>query len=132
MSDPALTQELLANIITAIERIERRFVGISDPGGFVIDDDGLDRLDGITMMLIAMGEQLKRLEKAADIDLSARYPEVDWKGAKSTRDFLSHHYFLVDAEIIYDICSNLIGGVKDAILSLQLEYDDDPEKEEND
>ena len=123
MSDPALAQELIANVVTAIERIERRFANISEPDDFVMDDEGLDRLDGITMMLIAMGEQLKRLEKAADIDLSVRYPEVDWKGAKSTRDFLSHHYFLVDAEIIYDICSNLIGGVKGAIQSLQREYD---------
>lgn len=124
MSDPAMVGELLTNILTAIERIERRFSEIAEPDDFLMDDDGLDQLDGITMMLIAMGEQLKRLEKVGDIDLNERYPEVDWKGAKTTRDFLSHHYFQVDAEIIFDICSNLIGGVKSSILALQCELDD--------
>ena len=119
MSDPELAQDILANIMTAIARIERRFEGIDGPDAFVMDDFGIDRLDGITMMLIAMGEQLKRLDPALDFDLAERYPEVDWKGAKRIRDFLSHHYFTIDAEIIFDICQNKLADLKRAILSIQ-------------
>ena len=119
MSDPELAQDILANIMTAIARIERRFEGIDSPDAFVMDDFGIDRLDGITMMLIAMGEQLKRLDPALDFDLAERYPEVDWKGAKRIRDFLSHHYFTIDAEIIFDICQNKLADLKRAILSIQ-------------
>jgi len=119
MSDPELAQDILANIMTAITRIERRFEGIDSPDDFVTDDFGVDRLDGITMMLIAMGEQLKRLDSALDFDLANHYPEVDWKGAKKTRDFLSHHYFTIDAEIIFDICQNKLAAFKQAIISIQ-------------
>ena len=119
MSDPELTQDILTNIVTAIMRIERRFEGIDSPDDFVVDDFGIDRLDGITMMLIAMGEQLKRLDSALDFDLAERYPEVDWKGAKRIRDFLSHHYFTIDAEIIFDICQNKLADLKRAIISIQ-------------
>jgi uncharacterized protein with HEPN domain len=117
-SDPQLTHAILTNILTAIERIERRFEGIKSAEDFMIDDEGLDRLDGITMMLIAVGEQLKHLDKVTNIDLNARYPEVDWKGAKGTRDFLSHHYFMLDAEIIFDVCQTKITGLKEAIHDL--------------
>ncbi len=119
MSDPELAQEILSNIMTAIERIERRFNGIDNPDDFVMDNDGIDRLDGITMMLIAMGEQIKRLDEILDIDMDERYPEVDWKGAKGIRDFLSHHYFIVDAEVIFDVCQNKLNGLKRAILHMQ-------------
>lgn len=119
MSDPKLVHAILGNILTAIERIERRFVGIDSPDDFVSDDEGVDRLDGITMMLIAIGEQLKQLDAVSGIDLDARYPQVDWKGAKGIRDFLSHHYFVLDAEIIFDVCQNKVKGLKQAILDLR-------------
>lgn len=119
MSDPKLVASILDNILTAIARIERRFVGIEIPDDFVVDNDGLDRLDGIAMMLIAIGEQLKQLDAIAEIDLNARYPEVDWKGAKGIRDFLSHHYFVLDAEVIYDVCQHKIGGLRTALANLR-------------
>ncbi len=118
-SDPKLVRAILENILTAIERIERRFEGIDSPDDFVSDDEGIDRLDGITMMLIAMGEQLKQLDAVSGIELDARYPQVDWKGAKGIRDFLSHHYFVLDAEVIFDVCQNKIEGLKQAILDLR-------------
>lgn len=119
MSDPELVQDILTNILTALARIERRFVGIDSAEDFVLDDFGVDRLDGITMMLIAMGEQLKRLDAALDFSLADRYPNIDWKGAKRTRDFLSHHYFTIDAEIIFDVCQNKLPALKQAIIALQ-------------
>lgn len=124
MSDLELAQDILSNIMTAITRIERRFDGIDSPDDFVSDNEGIDRLDGITMMLIAMGEQLKRLDKAVGIDLDVRYPAVDWKGAKGIRDFLSHHYFSLDAEVIFDVCQRKIEGLKHAIQAVQAEISD--------
>lgn len=119
MSDPELVQDILTNITTAIERIERRFQGIASADDFLADDEGIDRLDGIAMMLIAVGEQIKRLDSIAGIDLSARYPSIDWRGVKGIRDFLSHHYFVVDAEVIFDVCQNKLAGLKQAIVNIQ-------------
>ena len=122
MSDLELAQDILANILVAIERIERRFAGIHSADDFLVSDDGIDRLDGIAMMLIAIGEQVKRVDIATGIDLAARYPEVDWKGVKGIRDFLSHHYFVVDAEVIFDVCQNKLAGLKQAIQRIQNTY----------
>lgn len=120
--DPLLVHHILVNIATAIARIERRFADIDRPDDFLTSDAGIDRLDGIAMMLIAIGEQLKQLDSISELGLSARYPDVDWKGAKGIRDFLSHHYFILDAEVIFDVCKNKLNGLKQAIHALLDEY----------
>ena len=68
----------------------------------------MEKLDSICMLLIAIGEALKNLDKATNKTLLIRYPQVDWKKAKGMRDIISHHYFEADAEVIYDVCKNNI------------------------
>jgi uncharacterized protein with HEPN domain len=104
MSDVALIREILSQILEAARRIERRFAAIQSPDDFLADDDGLDKLDAIFMMLIAIGESLKHLDKITDGTLFSKYPEVDWKGAKGARDIISHHYFDLNAEAVFGIC----------------------------
>jgi uncharacterized protein with HEPN domain len=30
--------------------------------------------------------------------------QVDWKSAKGMRDIITHHYFDLDAEAVFDVC----------------------------
>ena len=106
MYDAELILEILRQIHEAGKRIERRFSPVRHSNDFLANDDGLDRLDAICMMLIAIGESLKNLDKLTNGELLARYPGVDWKGAKGARDIISHHYFDLDAEAVYGICKN--------------------------
>jgi len=118
MSDPGLVAEILSQILEATKRIERRFEGINTPDDFLLSDAGLDRLDAICMMLIAIGESLKNLDKITGGELLKRYPAVDWKGAKGARDIISHHYFDLDAEAVYGICGADLPLLKTAIVRM--------------
>ena len=111
MSDPGLPGEILRQILDALYRIERRFSVITSPNDFLATDEGTDRLDAICMMLIAIGESLKNLDKITDGNLLAQYPSVDWKGAKGMRDVISHQYFDLNAEAVFGICKNHIPGM---------------------
>ena len=31
-----------------------------------------------------------------------RYPNVEWKGVMAMRDIIVHHYFEVDAEVVFE------------------------------
>ena len=112
MRDVELIREILSQMITATERIERRFKNIQNPDNFLNSDEGLDKLDSICMVLIALGESLKNLDKITDSELLKQYPEIDWKGAKGARDIISHHYFDLNAEIVFDICKEKIPPMK--------------------
>jgi uncharacterized protein with HEPN domain len=118
MSDAKLVIEILHQIHEAAQRIERRFSTIQSPDDFLANDEGLDRLDAICMMLIAIGESLKNLDKITSGTLLSSYPDVDWKGAKGARDIISHHYFDLDAEAVFGICRKDIPLLTETVVKM--------------
>jgi len=111
MYDIELIEGILGQILIASKRIERRSASIEKPQDFLMTDEGTDKLDAICMMLIAIGESVKYLDKLTQGQLLVRYPEVDWSGVKGTRDILSHHYFDLNSEIVFTICKERIPGL---------------------
>lgn len=121
MYDTELIVELCNQILEAAHRIERRFSPIQTADDFLTSDDGVDRLDGIAMMLIVIGESVKNLDKVSGGILLPRYPEVDWKGIKGVRDVISHHYVDLNAEVVFDICRTFIPQLIAVIERMQQE-----------
>ena len=58
------------------------------------------------MKLSAIGESVKNLDKITEHKLLSGYPEIPWKDVMGIRDFIAHHYFEVDADVIFSICKN--------------------------
>ncbi|MBN2488394.1 MAG: DUF86 domain-containing protein [Methanosarcinaceae archaeon] len=116
MYDETLLLEKLEQIDEALAKIERRFAGINSPDDFLDSDEGLDMLDGIAMMLIAIGENFKKIDKETEGKILAeQYPDIHWSGIKGTRDVLSHQYFNIDAEEIFFICTNDLQPLRAAV-----------------
>jgi uncharacterized protein with HEPN domain len=105
MFDRELVLADLTNILWALDQISKRFAVISSAEDFIRDDTGLEKLDSICMQLINIGEVLKQIDKLTAGELLAHYSEVDWKKVKGLRDIITHHYFDVDAETIFSVCS---------------------------
>jgi uncharacterized protein with HEPN domain len=49
------------------------------------------------MVIIALGEAVKTLDKLSDKKLLPTYPSIEWKKVMGARDIIAHHYFEVDA-----------------------------------
>jgi uncharacterized protein with HEPN domain len=56
------------------------------------------------MILIAVGEAFKRIDRKTEGKLLARYPEVEWAGVMGVRDVIAHGYFDIDVEEVFGIC----------------------------
>ncbi len=115
MSDMALAREILRQILWSAETIGNRFAPISSPDDFTASDKGMEKLDAICMQLIALGESVKNLEKSTDGRLLSRYPAIEWKRVMGMRDVISHHYFDLDAEIVYSVCTDHIGELAEEV-----------------
>ena len=98
----------LEDIKYSLELIQKRFQGIISSDDFLKDDNGLEKLDSISMRLVAIGEGFKNIDKLSNNQLLLNYPDIPWKQVKGIRDILSHHYFDLDAEMIFNICQNEI------------------------
>jgi uncharacterized protein with HEPN domain len=44
-----------------------------------------------------------------------KYPGVEWKKAMGMRDFIAHHYFDIDHEIVYGVCTDHVPEMKAAV-----------------
>jgi len=122
MSERSLLLELLLEVEEAIRRIERRFTGIQKADDFIANDDGLDRLDGISMMLIIISENVRRIDRIIGNDLDDRHPEIPWSDVKGIRNILAHDYFDIDPEEVYKICANDLAILKQALAKMRLDF----------
>ncbi len=53
------------------------------------------------MKLVAIGESIKNIDKITGKELLINYPAVNWKDIMGMRDIIVHHYFDIDADIVY-------------------------------
>jgi uncharacterized protein with HEPN domain len=104
MYDKSLVVDILNQIIEAIEIVEERCTFAKSQDDFMDSKEGQEKLDGICMKLIAVGESLKKIDHITNRELLEKYPQIEWKKVKGIRDFISHHYFDLDADMIFGIC----------------------------
>ena len=107
--------DILEDILSAIERVEERTKDIQTIDDFLCSSSGMVLLDATCMLLIAIGESLKNLDKTTEGKLLPTYPSIPWKNVKGMRDIIAHHYFDVDAGQILWIVKNEIAPLKTAI-----------------
>lgn len=98
------------DIIAAAAKIGRLINGHSY-ASFVADEAVFD---AVLFNLQVIGEAVKNLPDVARTAL----PEVDWSGPARLRDFIAHHYFSVDASIVWDAAGNHVPKILDAAKAL--------------
>lgn len=102
MYDKKLVLNSLLNIQKALVLISERTENIHQVDDFLRSPDGMVLLDAICMNLIALGETTKGLDKITKGTLWAFYPEINWQGIMRMRGKIAHHYFDVDAEVVFN------------------------------
>ncbi|MCF7936595.1 MAG: DUF86 domain-containing protein [Synergistales bacterium] len=115
MYDPTLVLDVIDNAAEAPRRIEWRFQGISCPEDFVRGDEGLEKLDSIAMMLLVVGESVRRIDRMTEGELLQAAPCIPWKKIKGIRDVLAHGYFDIDHEILFEVCAHEIDSLREAM-----------------
>lgn len=111
----AMVYETLKNIETAINRLLERSKEIHSVNDYLTSPKGMEKLDAACMVLIALGESVKTLDKLTEKKLLPTYSSIEWKGVMGVRDIIAHHYFEVDPDAVYDIITNDLEPLKKAI-----------------
>ena len=115
MCKSQIIESLLKKIFQTVERILANSETITSPSFYLLTPSGMERLESTCMLLIAIGEGVKGLDKLTDKKLLSFYPEMDWKGVMGMRDIIAHHYFDLDAEIVYDVIKHDLPKLKDVL-----------------
>lgn len=101
MCNDAKVKHLIDKIAESLEIILQRCENIRTVNDFLDTPSGTSLLDGICMKLIAVGESIKNLDKLTNKQLLPHYPQIPWKEVMGMRDIIVHHYFEIDADVIF-------------------------------
>jgi len=100
-----LLRDILLSVLDSISVIERRVAPIQKEDDFISSEQGEMTLDSIAMRLQHIGESIKKIFSNHP-DLFNTYTEIKWEEIIQFRDFISHHYEMLNHEIIFKICKH--------------------------
>jgi len=105
----------------AIDRLQERTASIHTVDDFLATPGGMEKLDAACMVLIAIGETVKNLDKITEKKLLPTYPAIPWKNVMGIRNIIAHHYFEVDADVVFEIVNKQLASLKEAVTFFQKE-----------
>lgn len=98
------------DIMDSITKIEKYIKGISSQD-FIKDTK---TIDAIIRNLEVIGEASKNIPET----VKAKYPDIPWKEIKGLRNKITHEYFGVDCEIVWQIVNKDLPELKSKIKRL--------------
>ena len=107
----------LEDIAQAAEKIDRSVSQLSFDA-FCANDVVFD---AVLFNLQVIGEAAKKLPDP----VKAAMPEVEWSDAARFRDIIAHHYFALDAQIVWDVVRNRIPEIRVAARTLLARLDEE-------
>ena len=89
MYDRELAIEILRQIYQAAQTILERFQPVKTVSDLTDSPAGMEKLDSLCMLLIAIGEALKNLDKTTNKSLLRQFPQVDhcFRNTSETRRY---------------------------------------------
>ncbi len=108
MYDKEIVLDILSHMIEATDKITHRSKDIKSIDDFLVDDNSLILLDSLCMQLIAIGEAVKQIDKLTDKNIFSHYPDTPWREIAGMRDILSHHYFDLNSEVVFEVITEHI------------------------
>lgn len=97
----------IKHVLGSIEIIENYLGNISKED--FMKDQKLQ--DAVIRRLEVIGEAVKNIP----YELREKYPKIPWQGIAGTRDKLTHHYFGIDLELIWNVTKDDLPVLKKEI-----------------
>ena len=101
-----IVKHLLAEVEKAIETLQDRNADVHSVDDYLTSPEGTKNLAASCMLLEAIGESFKKVDKITQGTLLSQYPQIPWKAIMGIRDHIAHGYFDIDADVIYDSVQN--------------------------
>lgn len=67
------------------------------------------------MLIEAIGEGIKQVDKATEGKLLIERPEIPWKDVIGIRNHIAHGYFDIDGEMVLDVVKNDLDFLLEAV-----------------
>lgn len=95
--------DLLQQIKTGILSLQEWNKDIDDMNTLLMSPQGMQALAGNCMIIMAVAEGFKKIDKYTDEKMLPLRPEIPWKQVFGLRNRIAHGYFDIDIEVITQV-----------------------------
>ena len=74
---------------------------VKEVDDYLLSPDGMKNLAATCMLIEAIGESVKKIDRRTNGELFLLRPEIPWKMVMGMRDHIAHGYFNIDAEMVF-------------------------------
>ena len=106
---------LLFQIRTAILQLKEWNNNVQSSDDYYCSPDGMKNLAASCMLIEAIGESIKQIDKITEGNLLAKRPEIPWKDVIGIRNHIAHGYFDIDGDMVVDVVKNDLDSLLEAI-----------------
>lgn len=106
---------LLVQIRTAILQLKDWNSNIISSDDYYSSPDGMKNLAASCMLIEAIGEGIKQIDKITDGRLLVNRPVIPWKDVIGIRNHIAHGYFDIDGDMVLDVVKNDLDSLLEAI-----------------
>ena len=96
----------LLQIKKAIEQLQDWNKDIQNVDDYYSTPDGMKNLAASCMLIEAIGEGVKQIDKLTQSRLLDERPEIPWQDVIGIRNHIAHGYFDIDGDIVLDVIKN--------------------------
>ena len=119
MYDKSLILEFIDNIEHSLNDVLEWTANIASADDFAISPSGIILLNAVCMKIFSVGEELKSIDKRTDKQLFLLYPDINWREAMKMRDVIAHHYFEIDADVVFETLKNDVPSLLQTIVKMK-------------
>ncbi len=105
----------LLQIKKAIEQLQDWNKDIQNVDDYYSTPDGMKNLAASCMLIEAIGEGVKQIDKLTQSRLLDERPEIPWQDVIGIRNHIAHGYFDIDGDIVLDVIKNNLDELLTAI-----------------
>ena len=103
------------NVKEAIDNLYEWNKDLTDVNSLLSSSSGMQTLAADCMMIQVIGEEIKKIDQKTNGELLVLRPEIPWKNVKSMRDRISHGYFDINTDYVWDVIKNDLDPLSDAV-----------------
>ena len=106
---------LFLQIENAIQQLKDWNANILSSDDYYSSPEGMKNLAASCMLIEAIGEGVKQIDKFTDSKLLIERPEIPWKDVIGIRNHIAHGFFDIDGDIVFDVVKNNLDSLQEAI-----------------
>lgn len=115
----AIVLRTLQQMRTAISQLNEWNKDIVEINQWLSSTQGMQGLAANCMLIEALGEGVKQIEKRSPAEFLTSCPNIPWQEIKAMRNHIAHGYFDIDADFVLSVIKNDLASLDEALALLE-------------